>query len=124
ATTLDEVYDDEAPAHTARAAWAATRRSVAAARPLWDSLRDCDVRYRDERAGDKFVADVPKSEALSRVPPSERLPSAGAWRNRAGRPVLGHLRPARIPPHCATSSRRAEAVAPSGRLILLPSRSD
>ena len=35
-------------------------------RLLWDSLRDSVVvRYRDERTGDRFVADVPKSQALA-----------------------------------------------------------
>jgi hypothetical protein len=34
-------------------------------RLLWDSLRDCViVRYRDERTGDAFTADVPKRQAL------------------------------------------------------------
>ena len=34
-------------------------------RLLWDPLRDrVIVRYRDERTGDAFAADVPKSDAL------------------------------------------------------------
>lgn len=35
-------------------------------RLVWDSLRDrVIVRYRDERTGDAFAAEVPKSQALS-----------------------------------------------------------
>jgi hypothetical protein len=35
-------------------------------RLLWDSLRDrVIVRYRDERSGDAFVAEVPKDCALN-----------------------------------------------------------
>lgn len=33
---------------------------------LWDSLRDSVlVKYRDERTGDRFIADIPKSQALA-----------------------------------------------------------
>lgn len=35
-------------------------------RLLWDSIRDrVIVRYHDERSGDAFTTDVPKSRALS-----------------------------------------------------------
>jgi hypothetical protein len=35
-------------------------------RLLWDSLRNrVLIRYRDDRSGDSFVTDIPKSEALA-----------------------------------------------------------
>jgi len=51
-------------------------------RLLWDSLRDSIVvRYRDERTGDTFDADVPKSRALAafRHPNAYRPRGGGAW---------------------------------------------
>lgn len=47
------------PAHVPRT------RQENVVRLLWDSLRDSVlVRYRDDRSGDRFVAEVPKSQAL------------------------------------------------------------
>ena len=50
-------------------------------RLVWDALRDrVIVRYRDERTGDAFSADVPKDQALVafRHPNAYRPPLAAA----------------------------------------------